>query len=159
MGKVLAAGDDALFEQWAQDLSRNESEHKYRQQQLAHLRRVEVLDWNISDKDLEPLKAGDEPRVVKLPFFENGTLSVVADEIRRFGKDSINLTGHLPDDPDTTVSLSLSNKTPSALITGPNTLYSYEAFEGLAILREDEPGSQNEDFDCNCEVHQAAQGH
>ena len=158
LGKVLNAEDDALFGQWAQDLSRNEGEQQYRQRQLAHLRRAEVINWNISDQDLEPVKAGGEPKEVDFPFFENKSLTVVATEIRRFGQESVNLEGHLAVDPATKVYLSLSNQAPTATIEGPDTLYHYEAFEGVAILREDEPGSQYDDFDCNCETHQAAQG-
>ena len=158
LGKVLRAEDKALFEQWAQDLSRDTNEQLHRKQQTAHLRRAEVLTWNLSDQDLAPLKAGDEPREISFPFFEYETLTVVAAEIRRYGEKSVFLQGHLADEPETEVYLSLTEQAPAATIEGPDTLYYYEAFEGVAILREDEPGSQREDFNCNCEAHQAARG-
>ena len=158
LGRILRTEDEELFEQWTQDLSRSANERLHREQQLAHLRRAEVLTWNLSDQDLKPLEAGAEPREVSFPFFANETLAVVAEEIRRYGEQSIYLQGHLADEPESKVYLNLSNKAPVATIEGPNTLYYYEAFEGVAILREDEPGSQHEDFNCNCESHQAARG-
>jgi len=155
LGKSLQASDESLFAQWAQDLSRNSSEERQRIKQLGHLRRAEVLAWNISHDDLELLDAEDDPVEIQFPFFENETLTVIASEIRRFGKESVYLKGHLARDPEAKVNLSLSEQEPTAVIEGPNSLYYYEAFEGLAILREDEPGSQHSDFDCDCEVHRA----
>ena len=156
-GKILRAEDQNLFEKWASDLSRSPKEERLRQQQLAHLKRAEVLAWEISDQDLQPVGAGDEPRLVELPFFGKETLPVVAVEIRRFGEQSINLKGHLAGDPKSKVHLSLSNQSPAAVVEGPDRLYYYETFGDVVILREDEPGSQHSDFQCDCERHRAPQ--
>ena len=157
IGETLHAGDDAGYDQWVKRLSRNENEQAYRKQQLVHMLRTEVLDWGISDQDLESAKNSDEPISVELPFFENETLEVVVNEVRRFGSKSINVKGYLAGDPESKVHISLTNQSPTATIIGPNTLYYYEAFEDVVILREDSPGSQNADFDCNCERHQTAE--
>lgn len=155
VGEILEAEDGDLFEKWAESLSRNPSELQLRQQQLVHMRRAEVITWSISDQDLEPIEAGDEPRAVEIPFFGKETITVFAEKIRRFGAQSIHLQGYLASDPESKVSISLSDKAPIATIESPESLYYYESFEDVVILREVEPGSQHADSNCYCEGHQA----
>ena len=144
IGKPLGREDKNLFKKWVEDLSRNPNEKLHREHQLAHLVRAEVLAWNISRRDLEPTQLGDEPQEVELPFFEDQTLTVIAQKIHHYGEQSVNLRGHLANDPKSKVHLNLSNQSPTVLIEGPNNLYYYESFEDVVILREDEPGSHLE---------------
>jgi len=155
IGKSLRAGDEGLFDQWVQELSRNDNEQTHRRQQLSHMRRAEVLDWQISHQDVKPVKEGDEPTKIELPFFGGQTLAVFVSKVRRFGQQSVHVEGYLAEDPESKVYLSLTNQSPTVTIEGPNTLYYYEAFEDVVILREDTAGSQNADFDCNCELHKS----
>ena len=141
VGKILRAEDRDLFAKWAEDLSRNPNEKRHREQQLYHLVRAEVLAWDISHRDLEPVKRGDEPKEIEFPFFGDQTLTVIAKKIHHYGEQSVNLQGHLANDPKSKVQLNLSNQSPTVLIEGPNRLYYYESFEDVVILREDEPDS------------------
>jgi len=143
IGKTLRKEDKNLFKKWVDDLSRNPGEKPYREQQLDHLVRAEVLTWEISHRDLEQIKPGDEPREIEFPFFEGQTLTVIAKKINHYGKHSVNLQGHLANDPKSKVQLSLLKQSPTVLIEGPNKLYYYEPFADVVILREDEPGSQH----------------
>ena len=144
MGKPLRKEDKNLFEKWVEDFSRSPNEKLHREHQLAHFVRAEVLAWDISRQDLEPTQPGDGPKKIELPFFENQTLTVIAQKIHHYGEQSVNLRGHLANDPKSKVSLNLSNQAPTVLIEGPNNLYYYESFEDVVILREDEPGSHLE---------------
>jgi len=154
IGKTLLAGDVEEYDQWVEDFSRSEGQQDHRRQQLAHMLRAEVLEWGISDQDLESLKSNDEPVSMELPFFENQTLEVIVEEVRRFGSTSINVKGYLASGSESKVHISLTHKSPTITIEGPNALYYYETYEGVVLLREDVPGSQHADFSCNCERHQ-----
>ena len=161
LGKVLTNKDKALFEKWTQDLSHNAIERRNRAIQLAHFRRAELLPWTISYQELAAMDAGQKPRVLELPFFGNETLTVTVEQMRPFGEQSMYLQGHLKEDPASKVLFKISNQGPSGNIQGPDSLYYYDAFEGLAILREDEPGSQHTHDHANCptcEAAEAAQG-
>lgn len=154
-GKLLTRDDEELFERWSSDLSRDANEKRHRQQQLVHMRRAELITWHPPSDDLTALPRGQGQRPVKLPFFEGDTLTILADEIRSFGGDSTFVRGHLANDPETKVHLSLSRGFPTATIEGPETLYYYESFADNVILREDEPGSQYADFECDCDYHRS----
>ena len=110
IGKTLRVEDKNQLKEWVEDLSRNPNEKLYREQQLGHIVRAEVLSWDISRRDLEPTKLGDEPKKIEFPFFGGQTLTVIAKKIHHYGGQSVNLQGHLANDPKSKVQLSLLNE-------------------------------------------------
>lgn len=73
------------------------------------------------------------------------------------GKEGGTLAGRLVDDPSVSVVLGFHNGETSGIIEGPGKIMFLDAVEKeTVIIRELDAASHNADFQCDCQIHEAA---
>ena len=157
LGESLSAEQTDKHAEWIEKLSSNKAQKAHRARQFAHMKRIEIVDWKVSEKHFKSLSGEEGVREIEIPFFAGKKLAVSAKKIHHYSVDTINVAGSLSDDPKVKVNFNISKMKPVGVIEGNERLYYYEYFEGLVILLESEPGSQDPAYNCECEFHRAQQ--
>ena len=153
----LASGDRKLFGDWADKLSRNDDERKQRLHDLKHLKRAEVISFKMLEEHAGKISTDQLPVDLPLPFFDGRTVMVRFNHLRIDGKEGGSLAGRLVNDPSVSVVLGFHNGETSGIIEGVGKIMFLDAVEKeTVILRELDAVAHNADFQCNCQIHQAA---
>ena len=155
VGQILRGDEVERHDEWIEILSLNAIEKAHRIRQFTHIRRVEIVDWDVSKKDFQSLADGEDQREIEIPFFSGDKLVIHAKKIHHYGTNVINVAGFLSNDASVKVNFNLSEMQPIGVVEGAETLYYYEYFEGVVIIFESEPGSQHPEYNCACDFHSA----